>query len=780
MNALLDAGANVNARAEDGDAPLHRVGTRGPTFPPLGTREPNSPPLGPTFLSMTPSQSGRVFGPYDASASDRDTAIAAALVRAGANLEARNDRGETALGSAARRGDVQIVSKLLELGATLEPGVVEVAPPAVPVCAWQNHELYALAPLVSLEGCLEAGVDVSALDRRGFSPLHALLGQREWNHHFLPAAIAALLGAGADVNARDASGATPLHHASGVKPANFVERLFASPDAVVALLAGGAEVNARDRRGGTPLHVAVHGPFDNTATATALLDAGADANARQESGRTPLYGASGRTGDPAMVRLLIDAGAEVNGRAEGGETPLHRSVREQNPAVAALLLELGADPALADDSGTVADPASCHRWPDPVFFHHATAGIVARCLESGAEVDAEAKYDRVRNDSGRLESYGAGSTPIHVAAGWTRDPAVIALLTSVGAEVNARNREGYTPLHYAARDSSEPAVVAALIAAGADVNAWATRSEWDITPLYEAAANGNAAIVVALVDAGADVNAVAAGKKTRVVREFGVPRRAGVNALASGGRVPLHRVAAENANPAVITELVSRGADVNARLPGGRTALHEAAARNANPAILAALLEAGADVNARGANDEVWTERESMLASQVLAAPGTPWGGHRRLPDDAGIRTPLHEAVMGRGDSSVVATLIAAGADVNASADLDINTDPAATPLHWAVSANPDPAVLELLVRAGADVNARGGAGRTPLHIAALRNPVVFPKLLELGADPTTLDRGGKTPMDYAVENLWLQGMAEVRRLMREKRNESGQEGSNE
>ena len=689
-------------------------------------------------------------------------------------MEARNDRGETPLASAAGDGNVQSVSKLLELGAPMEPGVVEVTPPAVPVCDWQNQDLFALAPVLSLEGCLEVGVQVSALDRRGYSPLHALVGRREWNHHFLPAAITALLEAGADANARDASGATPLHHAAGVKRAYFVERPFASPDAVAALLAGGAEVNARDRRGGTPLHAAVRDLFDNTVTATVLLEAGADVNARHESGETPLHAASGRTGDPAMVRLLIGAGAEVNARAEKGETPLHRAVREQNPAVAALLVELGADPTLVDDSGTVADPASClNRWPDPVFFHHATADIVARCLESGAEVDAEAQYGRVRNGSGRLESYGAGSTPLHVAAGWTRDPVVIALLTGAGADVNARNREGFTPLHYAARDNSEPAVIAALVGAGAEVNAWATRSGWDVTPLYEAAGNESAAVAAALVDAGAGVNALAAGERTRVDREYWVRRR-GVNALASGGRAPLHRAAAENTNPAAITELVSRGADVNARLPGGRTALHEAAARNANPAILAALLEAGADVNARGANDEVWTERRSMLAS-VLPASTTPWGGHPGLPDDAGIRTPLHEAVMGRGDSAVVATLIAAGADVNARADLDIHYfEPDATPLFWAASANPDAAVVELLVRGGADVNARSGSGRTPLHVAALRNPVVFPKLLELGADPEALDRDGKTPMDYAVENLWLQGMEEVRRLMGSKENEPG------
>ena len=119
---------------------------------------------------------------------------------------------------------------------------------------------------------------------------------------------------------------------------------------------------------------------------------------------------------------------------------------------------------------------------------------------------------------------------------------------------------------------------------------------------------------------------------------------------------------------------------------------------------------------------------------------------------------------MSHGNSAVVAALIAAGADVHARADLDREYEPGATPLYWAASANPDITVLELLVRAGADVNARGGSGRTPLHIAALRNPVAFPKLLELGADPEALDREGRTPMEYAAENPWLRGIDEVRR----------------
>jgi len=95
-------------------------------------------------------------------------------------------------------------------------------------------------------------------------------------------------------------------------------------------------------------------------------------------------------------------------------------------------------------------------------------------------------------------------------------------------------------------------------------------------------------------------------------------------------------------------------------------------------------------------------------------------------------------------------------------------------PLYWAVSANPHPAVLQLLAGAGADVNEVSGSGRTPLHLAVLRNPVLFPLLLELGADPEALDRYGKTPWDYAVDNLWLQGWEVVRWLREERGNGPG------
>ena len=86
-------------------------------------------------------------------------------------------------------------------------------------------------------------------------------------------------------------------------------------------------------------------------------------------------------------------------------------------------------------------------------------------------------------------------------------------------------------------------------------------------------------------------------------------------------------------NPAVIAALVSRGGEVNAPLPGGRTPLHEAAARNRNPEMITALLAAGAEVNAQGANDEVWSNRESMVAASSKAVRGANPLGRSRYID---------------------------------------------------------------------------------------------------------------------------------------------------
>ena len=636
VDALLRGGADSGARTADGATPLHLVIS---WEEPLREELPAVDNWGIRPYVSERTRRKNIHVPREESVR-RDTAMLGALVRAGADVDARSESGPSPLELATRQARWRLAAKLLELGA--DPAALEEGSVVPLVCDWAESNLFAVAPVATLESCLRAGADVTARDPHGDTPLHAVIKLLKWNHSFASDAIRTLIAAAADPNARNDHGATPLHLAAGPAQA----RAF-----------------------------------------------------------PPGYY---QWGSPDLVELLVEAGADVNARDGEGGTALRRAARGGNSAVIARLLELGADPAPSDDSVSVADPPGCEEWPTREFFRRATADVVADCIAAGAEVasEIEGRFFRWDPDARRHREYAGGHTPLHLASSWTPDPAVITLLIGSGADVAARDRNNHTPLHYAAGDNENPAVIAAL------------------------------------ADAGADVNAVAAL-----------------------GRTPLHQ-AATNPNPAIVAEVLGRGADVTSRLAGGRTAVHEAASGNRNPAVLTTLLEHGADVDARGGND---AEDPGRLIHRRISL--NPWGGNDGVSEYAGNRTPLHEAAVWNGPA-VVAALLAAGADVHARADLDYEYEPDATPLYWAASTNPDPAVLELLVRAGADLNARGGYERTPLHIAALRNPVAFPKLLVLGADPAALDREGRTPMDYAVRNVWLQGLEAVKRLVREMVNE--------
>jgi len=76
-----------------------------------------------------------------------------------------------------------------------------------------------------------------------------------------------------------------------------------------------------------------------------------------------------------------------------------------------------------------------------------------------------------------------------------------------GADVNAKDEDGWTPLHFAATKE----IVELLINEGADVNA---KNKWGGTPLHAAATNGKKETVELLIAADADVNAKAKDGKT--------------------------------------------------------------------------------------------------------------------------------------------------------------------------------------------------------------------------------------------------------------------------
>ena len=323
---------------------------------------------------------------------------------------------------------------------------------------------------------------------------------------------------------------------------------------------------------------------------------------------------------------------------------------------------------------------SCDKWTASDFFKDADVATVSRCLKT--------KNTNTRDESGR--------TPLHLAAGKSKNPAVITALLKAGADTKVRTFKdeyggGRTPLHDAASWNENPAVITALLKAGADIKVRTFRSDYGggETPLHFAAQwNENPAVVTALIKAGADPNA----------RDH-------------EGETPLHDAAWRNNNPAVVTALIKAGADPNARDHEGETPLHGAARRNNNPAVVTALIKAGADPNARDHEGE----------------------------------TPLHHAAWrfapleGGPDRSpqVVVALVKGGADPNARTPIEKDESAKLfaysggdTPLHNAVTYE-RPALITALVAMGADPTVRNESGESPLEEAQRKKPALLPAFKE-------------------------------------------------
>ena len=428
--------------------------------------------------------------------------------------------GRTPLHVAALANAPRLIAALVEAGADVEARDEDTLTPL--------HLAAGADAAAAVAALLEAGADLQARNRLGETPL--LFAARG----IAPAAIAALLEAGADPDARESgTGRTALHRVAWAADDPRELAMLA------ALLEAGADPNARGDIGNTPLRDAV--ASNSLAATVALLAAGADPNARNDSGWTPLRFWVALGEDPAVLAALLAAGADIGTRDGDGRPLLHLAAARDRPAAIVALLEAGSDLHERDDAGQTALHAAA-RSEEFGLAPVAAAGAVAALLEAGSDPGARDDLGRTPLDlapgtnrltvSALLDAHAGrtvlfpntsdayGHTALHAAAR-ANSPELIAALLDAGADIEALDNEGNTPLLLAAGYSGRtgrnlpppafsPAAVAALAEGGADLEA---RDRLGGSALHRAAVRGETATIEALLAAGADVDA--AGRRRR-------------------------------------------------------------------------------------------------------------------------------------------------------------------------------------------------------------------------------------------------------------------------
>jgi ankyrin repeat protein len=172
---------------------------------------------------------------------------------------------------------------------------------------------------------IEAKADVDAKDPRGWTALMRAAVERH------KAVVRLLIEAEADVDVKDDKGWTVLMWAA----------TSGHEEVVRLLIEAKADVDAKDPRGWTALMRATANGHEEVVRL--LIEAKADVDAKDPRGWTALMRAA-TSGHEAVVRLLIEAKADVDAKDSWGQTALMKAANNGHEAVVLLLIEAKVDP----------------------------------------------------------------------------------------------------------------------------------------------------------------------------------------------------------------------------------------------------------------------------------------------------------------------------------------------------------------------------------------------------------------------------------------------------
>ena len=325
-------------------------------------------------------------------------AVLNALIKAGADVNAKMNGGWTALTIAAQLNEnLEITSALIKAGADVNVKSDGGTTPLMTAVQFnQNLEI--------ISALIKAGANVNAKNNGDWTPLMIATRYNE-----KPEATNVLIAAGANVNAKMDDGWTSLMLA-----VQFNQNL----EITSALIKAGADVNAKNNSGWSPLMIA--GRYNEKPEVTnALIAAGANVNEKMNDDWTPLMLAAGYSKNPEVINALLAAGANINAKNSKGFTPLILAVQNnENHEVMGALIKAGADVNAKDSEGTTELMIAA--------INNNTEAANA-LIKAGADVNAK--------DS-------SGITALMLAARLNKTPDIVSILLKNGADAKAKDNTG--------------------------------------------------------------------------------------------------------------------------------------------------------------------------------------------------------------------------------------------------------------------------------------------------------------------------------------------------
>ena len=512
-----------------------------------------------------------------------------ALLKQGADVNAAQGDGLTALHWAARKGDAELASTLLVAGANVRA--------ATRLGAYTPlHMASETGSAAVIKELIKAGANVNLPTTTGTTPLMFAAASGD------VASITAVLDAGADPNAKETErGHTALMfaaHNNRLEAVALLLRRGADPAIATkvvdlsALSKDGSNPDGRNLAGNPEGRSGGNAPSrGGRAVPQKPRLPGVDRNfminelVHAQGGMTPLHFAV-RQGHIDVARALVDAGVPVNQLKDGDYTsPLLIATINGHFDLGQMLLERGADPNLPSENGVTPLYATLNvQWAPRTLYPQPRAYLnqqltylefMKLLLDKGANPNARLRkkvwYSGYNFDQSGIDEIGA--TPFWRAA-YGADVEAMKLLVAHGADPNL------STIKPAGRPST------------GDGDGREVKDVSGIPPVPV----GGPAVPPLLAAAGVG--------------------------YGEGFAANAHRHAPSGMLPAVTFIVEETGADVNATDHEGNTALHHAAARGDN-AMIEYLVSRGANVKAVNRQGENVADMANGPVQRVQPFPET-------------------------------------------------------------------------------------------------------------------------------------------------------------